>query len=107
MTDEERRKRIMTLTPIPPPFSAGSLATMPKKAKGEKKISAAQEVVTREYTVHLRKLLHGIGFTESSIVQVKFSDGKRDATVPGKFISPTQVGPCAPYSPRTLGDRGA
>ena len=27
-------------------------------AKGGKKISHAQDVVTREYTVHLRKLLH-------------------------------------------------
>ena len=36
-------------------------------------------------------VLHGLGFMESSIVQVKFSDGKRDATVPGKFVSPTQI----------------
>merc|ERR1719359_2842823 len=41
------------------------------KAKGEKKISHAQEVVTREYTVHLRKLLHGVGFKKRAPRAVK------------------------------------
>eukprot|EP00324_Dicrateria_rotunda_P002102 CAMPEP_0206152912 /NCGR_PEP_ID=MMETSP1474-20131121/207_1 /ASSEMBLY_ACC=CAM_ASM_001110 /TAXON_ID=97495 /ORGANISM="Imantonia sp., Strain RCC918" /LENGTH=121 /DNA_ID=CAMNT_0053550539 /DNA_START=33 /DNA_END=398 /DNA_ORIENTATION=- len=30
--------------------------------KGEAKVKAAEEVVTREYTIHMRKLLHGVGF---------------------------------------------
>ena len=32
------------------------------KGGGGKKINRAQEVVTREYTIHLRKKLHGVGF---------------------------------------------
>lgn len=36
---------------------------MAKKSKGDKKgKSALNEVITREYTVHLHKRLHGIGF---------------------------------------------
>jgi len=36
---------------------------MAKKSKGEKKSkSALNEVITREYTVHLHKRLHGVGF---------------------------------------------
>jgi len=36
---------------------------MPKTKKGEKKEkSAASEVVTREYTIHIHKRIHGIGF---------------------------------------------
>ena len=31
------------------------------KGSGEKKINRAQDVITREYTIHLRKLLHGSG----------------------------------------------
>merc|ERR1719201_1761186 len=44
---------------------------MPKGEKKEKKIAAAQDVVTREYTVHLRKLLHGIGFKKRAPRAVK------------------------------------
>ncbi|KOO23953.1 ribosomal protein l31 [Chrysochromulina tobinii] len=41
-------------------------------AKGDKKkATAATEVVTREYTVHLRKLLHGIGFKKRAPRAVK------------------------------------
>ena len=40
-------------------------------AKGGKKISPAQDVVTREYTVHLRKLLHGVGFKKRAPRAVK------------------------------------
>ena len=29
---------------------------------GKQNIKHAEEVVTREYTIHLRKLLHGVGF---------------------------------------------
>merc|ERR1712100_151784 len=39
--------------------------------KKEKKIAAAQDVVTREYTVHLRKLLHGVGFKKRAPRAVK------------------------------------
>merc|ERR1711912_45481 len=42
---------------------------MPKA--GGKKIAAAQDVVTREYTVHLRKLLHGVGFKKRAPRAVK------------------------------------
>ena len=35
--------------------------------------------------------LHGIGFIEASQVQVKFSDGRREATVPGKFVSSQKI----------------
>ena len=40
-------------------------------AKGAKKISHAQDVVTREYTIHLRKLLHGVGFKKRAPRAVK------------------------------------
>merc|ERR1712054_393053 len=48
--------------------SAAALQTM---AKGGKKISAAQDVVSREYTIHLRKLLHGIGYKKRAPKAVK------------------------------------
>merc|ERR1711939_935472 len=35
------------------------------------KIAAAQDVVTREYTVHLRKLLHGVGYKKRAPRAVK------------------------------------
>ena len=42
------------------------------RVKGDKKkATAATEVVTREYTVHLRKLLHGIGFKKRAPRAVK------------------------------------
>merc|ERR1712054_263975 len=44
---------------------------MPKGEKKEKKIAAAQDVVTREYTVHLRKLLHGVGYKKRAPRAVK------------------------------------
>jgi len=34
-------------------------------------IKAAEEVVTREYTIHLRKLLHGVGFKKRAPRAVK------------------------------------
>ena len=40
-------------------------------AKGGKKISHAQDVVTREYSIHLRKLLHGVGFKKRAPRAVK------------------------------------
>ena len=40
-------------------------------AKTGKKISAASEVVTRDYTVHLRKLLHGVGYKKRAPRAVK------------------------------------
>merc|ERR1711998_784324 len=39
--------------------------------KGDKKINRASDVVTREYTVHLHKLLHGIGFKKRAPRAVK------------------------------------
>lgn len=45
---------------------------MVKKAKGEKKgKSALNEVITREYTVHLHKRLHGVGFKRKAPRAVK------------------------------------
>merc|ERR1711924_584214 len=44
---------------------------MAKGDKSAKKINVAQEVVTREYTVHLRKLLHGVGFKKRAPRAVK------------------------------------
>jgi len=38
--------------------------------KGEK-IDRAQDVITREYTIHLRKLLHGVGFKKRAPKAVK------------------------------------
>ena len=35
--------------------------------------------------------LRGIGFVQSSQVQVKFSDGRREANVPGKYISSSEI----------------
>merc|ERR1712183_1173948 len=46
-------------------------AAMAKGEKKEKKIAAAQDVVTREYTVHLRKLLHGVGYKKRAPRAVK------------------------------------
>merc|ERR1712093_135107 len=37
----------------------------------DKKINRAADVVTREYTVHLRKLLHGVGFKKRAPRAVK------------------------------------
>ena len=34
--------------------------------------------------------IRGIGFIESKSVQIKFSDGRREANVPGKYISRTR-----------------
>merc|ERR1711918_113502 len=39
--------------------------------KGDKKINRASDVVTREYTVHLHKLLHGVGFKKRAPRAVK------------------------------------
>ena len=41
------------------------------KGSGEKKINRAQDVITREYTIHLRKLLHGIGYKKRAPRAVK------------------------------------
>ena len=35
--------------------------------------------------------IHGIGFIEGKQWDVRFTDGRREATVPGKFISPTEL----------------
>jgi large subunit ribosomal protein L31e len=45
---------------------------MAKKSKGEKKSkSALNEVITREYTVHLHKRLHGVGFKKRAPRAIK------------------------------------
>jgi large subunit ribosomal protein L31e len=45
---------------------------MAKKAKTEKKSkSAINEVITREYTVHLHKRLHGVGFKRKAPRAIK------------------------------------
>lgn len=41
------------------------------REKGAKKIKRAEEVVTREYTIHLRKLLNGISFKKRAPRAVK------------------------------------
>ena len=38
---------------------------------GKQNIKHAEEVVTREYTIHLRKLLHGVGFKKRAPRAVK------------------------------------
>ena len=38
---------------------------------GKEKINRAQDVITREYTIHLRKLLHGVGFKKRAPRAVK------------------------------------
>ena len=56
------------------PSLSRALPSLPStcRAKGDKKkATAATEVVTREYTVHLRKLLHGIGFKKRAPRAVK------------------------------------
>ncbi|EOD14536.1 hypothetical protein EMIHUDRAFT_446872 [Emiliania huxleyi CCMP1516] len=40
-------------------------------AKGAGKIKRSEDVVTREYTIHLKKLLHGIGFKKRAPRAVK------------------------------------
>lgn len=47
------------------------LPELHRMAKGAKKVSAAADVVTREYTVHLRKLLHGVGYKKRAPRAVK------------------------------------
>ena len=49
------------------------------------------EPATGPVTGNTPVLLRGIGFTESPLVQVKFTDGKREAAVPGKFISSSEI----------------
>ncbi|CAG2162773.1 unnamed protein product [Oppiella nova] len=45
---------------------------MAKKPKSEKKSkSALNEVITREYTVHLHKRLHGVGFKKKAPRAIK------------------------------------
>uniref|UniRef100_A0A646QGG4 Large ribosomal subunit protein eL31 n=2 Tax=Scolopendridae TaxID=41363 RepID=A0A646QGG4_9MYRI len=41
------------------------------KPKREKKKSAINEVVTREYTIHLHKRLHGVGFKKRAPRAIK------------------------------------
>lgn len=41
------------------------------KDKSAKKINHAEEVVTRDYTIHLKKLLHGISFKKRAPRAVK------------------------------------
>merc|ERR1711966_330536 len=52
-------------------MGTGREALAATMAKGGKKIQAAQDVVTREYTIHLKKLLHGIGFKKRAPRAVK------------------------------------
>ena len=40
-------------------------------AKAGKKVTPAQDVITREHTIHLRKLLHGVGFKKRAPRAVK------------------------------------
>ena len=49
------------------------------------------EPATGPVTGNTPVLLRGIGFTESPLVQVKFTDDKREAAVPGKFISSSEI----------------
>ena len=56
------------------PSLSRALPSLPSscRVKGDKKkATAATEVVTREYTVHLRKLLHGIGYKKRAPRAVK------------------------------------
>jgi len=55
-------------TPLP---AAACCVHADKMAKGAKKIAAAQDVVTREYTIHLRKVLHGVGYKKRAPRAVK------------------------------------
>ena len=41
------------------------------KEKGAKKINRAADVITREYTIHMRKVLHGVGFKKRAPRAVK------------------------------------
>jgi large subunit ribosomal protein L31e len=47
------------------------MAPAPKKKSGGKTRSALQDVVTREYTVHLHKLVHGRSFKKRAPWAVK------------------------------------
>merc|ERR1712113_1194636 len=47
------------------------LRGMSSGKKGGSKINRTQDVVTREYTIHLRKLLHGVGFKKRAPRAVK------------------------------------
>merc|ERR1719313_1155536 len=44
---------------------------MAKGEKKEKKIKRSEDVVTREYTIHLKKVLHGIGYKKRAPRAVK------------------------------------
>ena len=41
------------------------------KGGGGKKINRTADVVTREYTIHMRKMLHGVGFKKRAPRAVK------------------------------------
>merc|ERR1712216_656493 len=49
----------------------GSAQACVAMAKGAGKIKRSEDVVTREYTIHLKKLLHGIGFKKRAPRAVK------------------------------------
>ena len=60
------------------------------------------EPATGPVTGNTPVIVKGLGFVESTMVQVKFSDGKREATVAGKYVSPEQArAPPAPPPPRS------
>ncbi|XP_064636999.1 large ribosomal subunit protein eL31-like [Lineus longissimus] len=44
---------------------------MARSKKGDKKKSAIAEVVTREYTIHMHKRIHGVGFKRRAPRAVK------------------------------------
>ena len=60
----------------------------------------SDEPATGPVTGNTPVIVKGLGFVESTMVQVKFSDGKREATVAGKYVSPEQArAPPPPVSP--------
>ena len=65
------------------------------KGGGGKKINRAQEVVTREYTIHLRKKLHGVGFKKRAPRAVKevkaFAKKKGVAEIPVSEVAQVTI----------------
>ena len=50
---------------------SSNTGTLVPKLQGAGKIKRSEDVVTREYTIHLKKLLHGIGFKKRAPRAVK------------------------------------
>ena len=81
------------------------------KGKGEK-IQRTQDVVAREYTIHLHKALHGVGFKKRAPRAVKIVKAFATKMMGTKVRAPRRAPPAvaarhAPYAVRSRAGRRA